>query len=281
MPQAMNGESMSSILKRKIMSDPDLRGYLFRPNSHQDTQSLVQLLQLALQNKAGLSRPPDAAVVGGGQYLGASASQEIASRRREPPRANGSKSPTAPVDPNFRQLTRVSSSQNRYGLGNDGMTSNAPEDPLRSSEGRPLDKHSEEPSAASARLGPVEAGLGRVVRPFPFPPFGPTGSKPKPHLPEWWPTLEELLRIYPMVRYGRVHSGNNNEDCMERHHKEVSRCYERYRQGEYAHKDFLSACKERASNRRNLCVGNGGKPRPDEPKEWGLQDEEVYRNLDR
>lgn len=89
------------------MRDPDLRGYRFRPEGHQDLRRVAQLLRLALNNNAGLSRD------------------------RLLPHAHVGP-PTASVDPNFRQLSRVSPIQNRDGLGNDVMTSNPSKDLLRS-----------------------------------------------------------------------------------------------------------------------------------------------------
>jgi hypothetical protein len=38
---------------------------------------------------------------------------------------------------------------------------------------------------------------------------------------------------------------------------------------------------ERAKDRWRLCLGNKGRPHPDEPKEWGPEDEEIWRNFGR
>jgi hypothetical protein len=73
--------------------------------------------------------------------------------------------------------------------------------------------------------------------------------------------------------------GGDGEDCYDRENAERDRCDERM--DDYAHLDFLAACKQRASDRRNLCVKNGGRPDPLEPKEWGLPDEEIWRNFGR
>jgi hypothetical protein len=43
----------------------------------------------------------------------------------------------------------------------------------------------------------------------------------------------------------------------------------------------LAACRDRAVERWRKCIANGGRPHPDEPKEWGPDDEEIWRNFGR
>jgi hypothetical protein len=67
--------------------------------------------------------------------------------------------------------------------------------------------------------------------------------------------------------------------CSNRYLDEEKNCYARSH--EYADPDFLEACRDHARERRRKCVQNGGRPHPDEKKEWGLDEEEVFRNLHR
>lgn len=140
-----------------------------------------------------------------------------------PFRAAGKEMSPTVVDPNFRQLSTVSTLRSRdTGAGENALPASST-DTFGSNEGRQSEIALSEDRAANARQTAVEAGFGQLVRPRPFPPIGPVGQLPKPQLPDWWPTLEDVLRIYPMVRYGRVRRGNDDEDCVERHSKEVDR----------------------------------------------------------
>ena len=66
---------------------------------------------------------------------------------------------------------------------------------------------------------------------------------------------------------------SQSDACHERFDEEAGRC-ERWR-GRGPSNDpnrWQFACKSRAANRRNLCVGNNGQPSADEPPEWSLDD---------
>jgi hypothetical protein len=78
---------------------------------------------------------------------------------------------------------------------------------------------------------------------------------------------------------GKVKFSGPGDYCAERHEEEDKNCYKR--SSDYAHKHFLAACQARARERRNMCVANKGQPDPSENPEWGLNDEEVFRNLSR
>lgn len=73
--------------------------------------------------------------------------------------------------------------------------------------------------------------------------------------------------------------GDNGDYCSGRFDEEAGRCYERYNERKYAIDRLLKGCEGRASNRRNMCTANGGVPHPDESDEWGMKDEEGFRNL--
>jgi hypothetical protein len=64
--------------------------------------------------------------------------------------------------------------------------------------------------------------------------------------------------------------GGDDEDCNDRWQREHERCREFI--GKLRDPRYLDACYERANYRHRLCVGNGGKPNPNEPDEYGLQD---------
>jgi hypothetical protein len=83
---------------------------------------------------------------------------------------------------------------------------------------------------------------------------------------------------------GRSRNNNDNDDddeCLKRKEKEIDRCYERKKEEEYAHPDFLGGCKDRATDRWRLCIKNGGRPDPNEPNEWSLADDEIWLNIGR
>jgi hypothetical protein len=110
-------------------------------------------------------------------------------------------------------------------------------------------------------------------------------TRPEPGSDEWKQNLSEQRKAEARARNeaGRKAVAASGADpgnsCVTRHEEEEKRCYKR--SDEYPHWDFLQACKDRARNRRNMCSKNGGKPHPEEPAEWGPDDEEVFRNLRR
>lgn len=57
---------------------------------------------------------------------------------------------------------------------------------------------------------------------------------------------------------------DKNDFCHERWEKEDSRCEQWSGLGQRA----VAACKQRASDRRTLCIRNGGSPHPEEPPEY-------------
>ena len=195
--------------------------------------------------------------------------------------------PAPALDPNFRQLSRVSIPIQAQSAAD---ASNWPDDRLSSSyapaEIRSTNVQSdmaqsrEQGGSQTKRSAPVVAGFSQIVRPFPVPPMGPVPPIPRPQLPEWWPKAEELLKLYAQMRYGRVGGGRKKDDdddyCYAREKKERDRCYAR--QEEYPHWDFKQACLDRAQERRDKCVRNGGRPDLSELSEWGPDDEEVYLN---
>ncbi len=93
----------------------------------------------------------------------------------------------------------------------------------------------------------------------------------------------EVLRQHQTVKVkkdvSQKQDDDDGDDCYSRLNKEKDRCWER--KEDYVYPESLNACLERANARRNLCVKNGGKPHPDEPTEWDLADEEIWRNYDR
>jgi hypothetical protein len=133
--------------------------------------------------------------------------------------------------------------------------------------------------------------LAGATRPFPgfAPPIPPEAI---PGTPQWAEQfirgtrglIDILKRLGAGGGGGRGRRRGNDEDddddeCLKRKSREFDRCYQRF--DEYAHRDFLEACKERAINRWRLCIGNKGQPHPDEPPEWGPKDEEIWRNYGR
>ena len=65
----------------------------------------------------------------------------------------------------------------------------------------------------------------------------------------------------------------NSDTCYEIWEKEDARCNIWRGKGSKADPNRLyRACKQRAADRRNLCIQNGGKPNPLAPPEWGPRD---------
>ncbi len=57
---------------------------------------------------------------------------------------------------------------------------------------------------------------------------------------------------------------DNNDFCYDRYEQEEARCYRWSNLGSRV----VAACKDRAADRRALCIKNRGKPHPDEPPEY-------------
>lgn len=80
------------------------------------------------------------------------------------------------------------------------------------------------------------------------------------------PARQQQLRDW----YARESPKEGDDYCYEREAREKARCRKR-------DPSFLFDCLQRAAIRRDLCVRNGGKPRPGEPGEWSGGDEEIGR----
>jgi hypothetical protein len=139
------------------------------------------------------------------------------------------------------------------------------------------------PSAPTGQTDPNRVRLAGMAAPFPglrpLPPF------PLPGTPEWThhfirgtQRLIHALRSTGRGR-GQRRRGDDDDYCYGRYLAEMGRCNERY--DDYAHQDFLRACKERATRRWDLCNRNGGRPHPNELPEWSEKDEEIERNFGR
>jgi hypothetical protein len=147
------------------------------------------------------------------------------------------------------------------------------------------------PSAPARQMQSNAIRLAGATRALPgFPP--PIPPEAIPGTPEW---TEQFIRgtrgLIDLFRRfgggggggrGRRRGSNDDDDddeCLKRKNEETDRCYQRF--DEYAHRDFLAACKDRAIDRWRLCIGNKGQPHPKEPPEWGPRDEEIWRNYGR
>jgi hypothetical protein len=118
----------------------------------------------------------------------------------------------------------------------------------------------------------------RGAIPVPYPGFG----APFPDLQEW--RNRSLLGHMGLWNYLRSFRGgggggrDDDEDCDKRYEQEIQNCHKRtWRMP--AH--YLGGCLARAQSRWLKCLGNGGKPHPDELDEWGDKDEETWRNFGR
>jgi len=106
-----------------------------------------------------------------------------------------------------------------------------------------------------------------------------------PGLPQWKEHFERGLQgLINEFRSsgrgrGRRKEDDDDDECLSRRNTEVDKCYQRL--DDYAHQDFLQACKDRADYRWRLCIQNKGRPDPHEPRGWGPEDEEIWRNYGR
>ncbi len=130
--------------------------------------------------------------------------------------------------------------------------------------------------ASASRPVPSGIQLAQMDAPIPGirPPIPPVVV---PGLPEWSDHFTRGLQglINAFKSSGRRGARRGNDDyCYDRLQDEERRCYER--SNDYAHGDYLAACKERAKKRWEMCIANNGRPNPNEPKEWGPDDEEIW-----
>jgi hypothetical protein len=140
----------------------------------------------------------------------------------------------------------------------------------------------------------VQAGFRLGGIPFPIPAFppAPPPSIPMPEISDWTKAADAILQLFRGNLNGKGFGGNrggggskresgddDDDVCGERLGLETSRCYGRIE--EYAHRDFLNGCTERAKDRWRLCLRNGGRPDPSAPEEWGPADEEIWFNQNR
>ncbi len=138
------------------------------------------------------------------------------------------------------------------------------------------------PLAPARQTEPRRLQLAGMARPFPgmWPPIPPL---PVPGTPEWTDHfirgLQGLIRAFTSSGRRGGRRSDDDDYCTDRLSAEMSRCDKRI--DDYAHQDFLAACKQRAKHRWDLCNRNGGRPHPNEPNEWGPEDEEIWRNFGR
>lgn len=187
-----------------------------------------------------------------------------------PPSANGGIFRGAPTLPSTSALPPAFPHSLPSGIGSTAGSSPVPFGENAGSRGAP---------ASVGRTEPNGIQLAGMASPFPgmMPPIPPVVV---PGLPEWSDHFVRGLQglINAFKSSGR-RGGRRSEDddyCSDRMQAEMGRCYGR--QDEYAHRDFLPACIERARYRWRLCLQNKGRPDPNEPPEWGPKDEEIWRN---
>jgi len=135
-------------------------------------------------------------------------------------------------------------------------------------------------STQAAPVVPIQFRLRPRLQPVPgVPPGGSRDVRP------WWEPFPKAIQGFLDAYFRRGGSsgrrGTDNEDddyCEKRYQGEVQRCYDRAWQ---MPANYLRGCLDRARERQISCTKNGGKPRLDEPLEWGDADEETWRNLNR
>jgi hypothetical protein len=219
----------------------------------------------------------------------------------------------SPLDPNFRQLISrpQDATQRTPGYGppatpdtSSRVALNVPPVAFSISERRNNDVRVRPPEESSntgnvVPIGAMSEALRGLtsIAPFhpPADPVHPSGPAkfPKEFTPKlplamklWWAApgiypemLRQGLGIYQNNQSGAKEREEEEVDCAERAADEINRCYKR--KWKIVHRDYLHGCIQRAKTRQDMCRRNGGKPRPDEPPEWGDPDEETGLNLHR
>jgi hypothetical protein len=99
-------------------------------------------------------------------------------------------------------------------------------------------------------------------------PLGP-GSGWEPWADQFIKGMQGLINYFRSRSGGGTPSGGDGDDCYDRWEREDARCV-KFRP--WNDNWRFRACKERASYRRNLCIGNGGRPDPEEPPEYDYRD---------
>ena len=139
----------------------------------------------------------------------------------------------------------------------------------------PNKRLSTEASASSNQSEDVQPVGYRIPMPWP-------GTMPWP-LPPRMPDFGELFKpnksLEALLGFFRSlprssGGGDGDDECYRRWDAEEQRCYERK-------PEWQPGCKERAVARRDLCIRNGGRPSPYEPREWSKADEETSFYPDR
>ncbi|MCD0419633.1 DUF6531 domain-containing protein [Rubrivivax sp. JA1024] len=101
---------------------------------------------------------------------------------------------------------------------------------------------------------------------------------PAPKTPGAWKLMWKLGQLCLRIASGQGGNDDDPKGCYARWEQESDACRARYQ--ETTHFDFIGGCLERASSRRTFCIKNGG-PSPLEPPVWGVEDEEIWRNMGR
>ncbi len=137
------------------------------------------------------------------------------------------------------------------------------------------------PPAPARQTDPQRLQLAGIAPPFPG--IRPLPPLPLPGTPEWTDHfirgLQGLIHAFRSKGRGGRRRSDDDDYCHDRKQAEISRCFER--KDDYAHGDFLQACQDRATERWIKCLRNKGRPDPNEPNEWGPEDEEIWRNFGR
>jgi hypothetical protein len=99
-------------------------------------------------------------------------------------------------------------------------------------------------------------------------PLGP-GSGWEPWADQFIKGMQGLINQFRSRSGAGAPRGGDGEVCDDRWEREDARCKKFL---PWKDKRHFGACKERASERRNRCVRNGGRPDPEEPAEYDYGD---------
>lgn len=178
---------------------------------------LLGMLQRAMQEqnlqqqRADYTAQPGASAVGGsdappGGLLGRLLAFQAAQRQPESFGRGSGQIPSAPADPNFRRLVRVSPAvQSQGGIADSALGDGILPDVLPTSY-----QGSGESGADAERPAPVIAGFPRIGRASPVPPMGPMPLPPLslPPIPDWLKVVGRILQFDPRTWSG----GGGNDD---------------------------------------------------------------------
>jgi len=266
------------------MNFRDAYGFAPQDPDSRSAQGLVGLLQQIMQQQQALRQGVDIGPtqnIGANPFSGSDGGPEallgrllaVRADHGQPIRGSDAQMLPARLDPNFRQLSRVSNTvqpqgavdpYNRSGYQmspasasyGDGGSLNAQSTPTQYGGSSKTQNKSQPVQLAD--MAPIMRGL-RPPRPiFPGPAEAPEGTIPTPTLSGWWELIKKLAPFFPMI--------SSNPDGGDPRFETFRRCMRAAGRNTQAWEDFCDDLDPDAKQLRAICYSNTYKPNPEEKK---------------